>query len=247
MPLHPDTQGLIRKIENLSGKMVHVTEDPELKVMATISTARGAAPAHFLRYRPGTRAVDYLVAYQLQFLVRMFTCPAGERWDLMATAKEKQTGIELMGLTGMPPDFAESMTGRVIVQLRTFAVGARVDDWIRNNLPSLREQQDQAIRTQLAEHEATLTPEIRARFPKPLLDANTAMNAAFAMAWGEVLGEPRFTIPFRALGYGKKAEELLEILKNSPDDPRSDRNLIEQWAHSLGLTGSFHFEPHPPN
>ena len=247
MTLHPDTQELIRKIEELSGRMVHVTEDPELKVMATVSTARGAAPAFFLRYRPGTRAVDYLVAYQLQFLVRMFTCPAGERWDLMATAEEKQTGIELMGLTAMTPDFAESMTGSVMVQLRTFAVGARVDDWIRKNLPSLREQQEQAIRTQLAEHERALAPEIRSRFPKALLDANTAMNAAFAMAWGGVLGEPRFAIPFKALGYGKKAEELLEILKNTPDDPRSDRILIEQWAQTLGLTGSFHFEPHPPS
>ena len=29
--------------------------------MATIRAARGIAPTHFLRYRPGTRAVDYLL------------------------------------------------------------------------------------------------------------------------------------------------------------------------------------------
>lgn len=58
MPLHPATQQLINKVEDLSGRLVHVTEDPELKVMATISPARDIAPAHFLRYRPGTRAVD---------------------------------------------------------------------------------------------------------------------------------------------------------------------------------------------
>jgi hypothetical protein len=79
MPLHPATQQLIRNVEKLSGRLVHVTEDSELTTMATISPARGIAPAHFLRYRPGTRAVDYLVAYQLGFLVRLFSCPVDER------------------------------------------------------------------------------------------------------------------------------------------------------------------------
>lgn len=58
MPLHPESQQLIKEVENLSGRMVHVTEDPELKVMATISTACGTAPGHFLRYRPGSRAEE---------------------------------------------------------------------------------------------------------------------------------------------------------------------------------------------
>lgn len=58
MPLHPESQQLIRQVEELSGRMVQVTEDSEIKVMATISTARGTAPAHFLRYRPDTRAEE---------------------------------------------------------------------------------------------------------------------------------------------------------------------------------------------
>lgn len=58
MPLHPAAQQMIRKVEALSGRPVHVAEDPDLKVMAVITTARGSASAHFLRYRPGTRAVE---------------------------------------------------------------------------------------------------------------------------------------------------------------------------------------------
>jgi hypothetical protein len=98
MPLHPAVQQLIRKVEDLSGRLVHVTEDPELKVMAVITTSRGSAPAHFLRYRPGTRAVDYLVAYQLGFLVRLFSCPAADRWDVVSSAAEQEAGIRLLGL-----------------------------------------------------------------------------------------------------------------------------------------------------
>lgn len=36
MPLHPAAQEMIRKVEELSGRVVHITEDPELKVMERI-------------------------------------------------------------------------------------------------------------------------------------------------------------------------------------------------------------------
>jgi hypothetical protein len=244
MPLHPESQQMIEEVESLSGRMVHVTEDPELKVMATITTARGAAPAHFLRYRPGTRAVDYLVAYQLGFLVRLFSCPAEERFEVMASPAEQEEGKKALGLVGLSADFARSMVDHIVVQLRTYSVGFRVDQWIRSHCPGLREQQEHAIRSQLAENAQALAPEIREMFPKGLVDANTAMNAAFAMMWGEILGDPRHSIAFNALGYGGKAKELLEVLKETPDDPRSDRTLIAGWAKVLGVGSSFHFQTH---
>ena len=39
MPLHPSAQQMIRKVEELSGRPVHVAEDPELKLMAGIRQA----------------------------------------------------------------------------------------------------------------------------------------------------------------------------------------------------------------
>ncbi len=44
--------------------------------------------------------------------------------------------------------------------------------------------------------------------------------------------------------HSAKANELLEILEQVPDDPRADRELIERWAKCLGLGGSFHFQSH---
>ena len=245
MPLHPATLQMIRKVEELSGRPVHVEEDAELKVMATVSPARGSAPAHFLSYRPGTRAVDYLVACQLGFLVRLYSCPPEERREVAALPDEQQLGIEAMGLTDYPPDFAHLMISSIMQQVRTYPVSTRVDDWIWKHLPELREQQEHSVRSQLAENARALTPETRQKFPKPLVDANTAMNAAYAELWGGVLGDTRFSIPYKALGYGAKAAELLAVLREVPDEPTADRMLIERWADLIGLGGTFHFSPMP--
>jgi hypothetical protein len=76
------------------------------------------------------------------------------------------------------------------------------------------------------------------------VDANTSMNALFATLWGERLHEPRFTIPFVAMGYRGKADELRTILDELPDDAVNDRTMIERWAPVVGLKGSFHFKPY---
>lgn len=39
MPLHPAAQQMIRKVEDLSGRPVHVAEDADLKVLARIRRA----------------------------------------------------------------------------------------------------------------------------------------------------------------------------------------------------------------
>ena len=244
MPLHPETCQIIKEVENLSGRMVYVTEDPELKVMAAITPARGTAPAHILRYRPDTKAVDYLVAYQLGFLVRFFSCSVQERYEVTASAAEQEVGMKALGLDELSSDFARSMVDSIIVQLRSYSVGFRVDQWIKNHCPGLREQQDYSMRSQLAENAKALAPEIRAKFPKKMLDANSVMNAAYAMAWGEIWGDPRHAIAYKALGYANKATELLALLHEIPDTPSADRTLIDAWAHALGLDGSFHFQPH---
>ena len=136
------------------------------------------------------------------------------------------------------------MVGQLVVQVRSCSIGMRVDDWIWEQHPELRGQQEQAIRRQLDENGRALAPEIRKRFPKALVDANSIMNAAFAIHWGGVLQDSRFPIPFKALGYEARALELLRTLDEVPGDSAADRTLIATWAECLGLAGLFHFSPH---
>jgi hypothetical protein len=246
MPFAPEVQQLIRQVEQSSGLPVHVAAEPGMRLRATIVQARGNAAAHLLRYKPGSPNLDYLVANQLGFLSRTLSLPPAERWDIAATAAEKDEGIRAMGLSVFKDDFARSMMDQIITQTRSYPVGLRVDSWMRMALPGLRNQQDAEIRSQLAENERALAPEIRSKFPKGIVDANTSMNAAFATYWAGVLGEPRFTIPYTALGYGGIAGCLLAVLGEVPEDASGDRTLVARWGEILGLTQAFHFDAQNP-
>ena len=241
MPFAPEVQQLIEQVERISERPVHVMEEADLKARATVMPARGGAPAHMIRFRPGSASLDYLVASQLMFLIRTFSCPAADRWEIAATTAEQDAGIEAMGMAEFSDSFARAMIGQIVTQLRTYSIGLRVDGFIWKNLPGLRKQQETEIRSQLAENERALAPEIRGKFPKPLVDTNTTMNALYATFWSGLLEEPRFTIPFVALGYRGKAAELEAVLREIPDEPANDRMMVERWTEIFGLSSAFHF------
>ena len=245
MPIPSVTNHLAAEVERLSGRPVIVQEDRSLPVFANMVTARGSAPAHVVRYRPGPgMPTDYFIAFQLTLVVRLFSCPPDERWQVAADEMELRRARADFGLDGLSPMLAGFLMDSLITQVRTTGVGMRVDRWLRAEFPELQAQQEQAARMQLAENEQSLAPEVRRRFPPPLVDANTGMNAAFARFWSLKLGEKRFEMPYEALGYDQTAQALLGTLKEVSHAPGSDRQLIEAWARIVGLTGYFHFEPH---
>jgi hypothetical protein len=231
-------------VERLSGRMVHIQEDPLLKTLATVTTARGASPGHFVRYQPGNPAVDYLVAHQLGFLIRLFSCPEEARFEVVDSESEKLAALAGLGLNETTRDIAQFLTSSIIIQLRSYSVGMRIDRWIHSKYPGLRASQVLSIKQQLRQNEAALNPDLRRQFPKALVDANTAMNAAFAWFWSMELKDPRLIIPFSVIGADKMGRLLLDVIEKVPDDPRHDCELIKGWADHLGLTGYFHFEPH---
>lgn len=46
------------------------------------------------------------------------------------------------------------------------------------------------------------------------------------------------------LGYDSIADELIEAVDHSRDEPEQDRDLICRWADITKLSGLFHFKLH---
>src|SRR5437867_2366809 len=95
MNLRAATREVIKRVEDTTGRPVLVGADATLKVLATVSMARGQAPAHFVTYNPtGNAAPDYLICYQCGFVLRLFANPPSQRFDFTGSPSARAKVLE---------------------------------------------------------------------------------------------------------------------------------------------------------
>jgi len=249
MSLLPSTQSIVERLEALSQRPVHITEDASISNLADIKISRGDMPFHLLRYKPtGSTPPDYLIAYQCGLALRVFETPPDKRFDLGSSEAGRKKLGDLL-LDPKIPAVVRSMTDRLlhglITQLRSYPVGLRVDAWLHESYPDLRELQTRGIRAQLDENILALKAGTSGYYPVKLSRSNLGMNAAFALHWSRLWNEPPLTLPYKAAGLLERGESLIKIFHKIPSDPANDRQLIDEWAFDLGIKGWYELVPHP--
>jgi hypothetical protein len=84
----------------------------------------------------------------------------------------------------------------LILQLRSMGPGLLVDRWIRQHCPDLHEAQEQAVTSEITNNLVALQPSTRANYPATIYEASIAMNAAYAVFGGDLLGKPYLAVPY---------------------------------------------------
>lgn len=246
MPLLAATESILKRTEEITGRPVYVREDASLPTLATMQTARGAAPMHIVRYRPASDSVpDYFICWQCGFLIRLFSNPPSERFEFAGASDAGQRIKALYAHVGASePDeaIAEFLAANILTQLRSYPVGLRIDDWLITEFPELRRAQVHGAHVQLQDNLAVLNSPIRATIPELIVAANTAMNAAFAAYWARSLADESLTVPYKAIGALKVGSRLMEIFYYCDTSPTADRTLVDLWAHELELAGWYEWK-----
>jgi hypothetical protein len=255
MSLQQTTLDVLRSVEEATGRPVVVQTDTSLgTLLAKVKMARGSVPAHFVTYNPTTGAADYAICLECGYLLRMFKVPESERFSLGADSQGRQEAEVLVAghlkKKGMAPPkeillgMVERFVTGLVQQLRSMPIGLRVDAWIRQCYPDLEQQQKKGVVRQLNDNAASLKPEVRQFAPAKIIDANISMNAAFALFWSRTWADPLLAVPYKSSGHLAAGEKLLRMLNELPDDPASDRMLIEAWGSQVGLTGWYKIMPY---
>jgi hypothetical protein len=249
--LRPETLGLLQRIETLSGRPVEFKPDATLTLRATLQLARAGASAHVLRYRPVNEPLDYWVAYQSGYLLRLLELPPAERLDFAgtgtATARVEELLTAGMKLTeaelSAAPRFAEAAAHWAMMNLRSFAIGMRIDQWLADKHPDLHLLQRQGMDALQQENLQLLSQRVgKLAIPVPLLGP----VAAYALFAERLLGKTTYAIPYRAAGALDLGVELLAIIDKLPADAAHDRALVDAWAAAIGMTGWYTWIPYKP-
>jgi hypothetical protein len=244
LALRQTTRSLITLVEAQTGKQVVVQDEPSLQTHATVRIARGDAPAHVIRYKPiPGEEPDYLICFQCGFVLRKFDLPPNERFDfgsnsvgtsivarLIKNAMGKKSQLDPERLTAA----AQQILDGLLIHLLSTPVGLRICRWLREDYPDLIPLQERQVMRELTTNEATNTPDVKRRIPRKVFDATQAINAAHAIAWADILGQPQLTRPFT--DHLRDGQALVDLLEDLPAQPRYDRELIDAWGEHLKLT-----------
>ncbi len=249
--LRPETLGLLQRIEALSGRPVEFKPDGALTLRATLQLARNGAASHVLRYRPTNEPLDYWVAYQAGYLLRLLELPPAERFDFAGTGTAPGQVEELLA-TGQPQaddarstltQFAEMTAHWAMLNLRSYAIGMRIDQWLADEHPELRALQAAGMDSLQQENVQLLSKRMgKMSIPVPLLGP----VAAYALFADRLLGKTAYAIPYRAAGVLDLGTELLAVLDKVPPVAVHDRELVDAWAAAIGMTGWYAWIPYKP-
>ena len=249
--LRPETMGILQRVEALSGRPVDFRPDSSLSLKASLRMARNGAPAHVLQYRPSNDPIDYWVAYQAGFALRLFELPPAERFDFAGTGQGTEQ-VEALLKTGQPltaidtadvPKFAQLTLHWALMNLRSFAIGMRIDQWIADEYPALKDTQAAGVDSLQQENLQLLSKRVgNLSVPVPLL----APVAAYALFADRLLGKGVYAIPYRAAGVLEPGKELLCISDSIGSEPNHDRALVDAWAASIGMSGWYAWTPYKP-
>jgi hypothetical protein len=238
----PSANQALAALEEATGKPVMIVDAPELNVLATIRRAGPQDSTHVLRIKGGNnRVADYLVVFQCRMALREGQEPRAVLRDNPAVREQVISECEELH-SQLPLAKARELGAFIydglILQLRSMGPGLLVDRWIRQHCPDLQEAQEQAIEPEITNNLGALKPSTRANYPGTIYEASIAMNAAYALFGGDLLGKPYLAVPYLSQGYGEKARRLIVLAlgDGDPANEPADRQIIDSWAQELGIS-----------
>lgn len=247
-----DVKDVLALVEKTTGKPVETLPDPTMQTYASIKTARGPMHAHVLTYNPERPGVGYHIAYQCGFVLRLYDNPAEERYEFGGSraGREAVRGLVATGVAKrmrLPEAAAEQLTDQfldgLLTQLRSLPIGMRIDRWLMDAYPALRDAQEDSIDRQQQENVQGLSPQIKQMAPPVIYSGNASMNAAYALFCERLLSASQYFIPYRSAGFKKPARALLAVWDEFPTDARHDRELVDAWGEELGVSDWYQWVP----
>ncbi len=249
--LRAATKGILKSVEEQTGKSIQFMRDDTLSLLATLKIARNGEDFHVLRYRPTNEALDYMVAFQAGFVLRLFENEPRQRFDFAPSPTAGQY-VEPLLAAGQAlgpadkralPEFAKFVAQWALINLRSLPIGMRIDRWIANEYPELRELQITSIGLQQQQNVDLLSYKLgKLAIPTPLMGT----IAAYASFADRMTDGGTFAIPYEAAGVLGQGQELMRLWDEFPDDPQHDCELVDSWAAKIGMSNWYTWIPYRP-
>lgn len=245
-----DTKDVLERAERVTGlkiKLLPNEVDYDSSAGLTAYLRQPGNEAVTISYNPGAGSVNHAIAHSAVRIMRYRAAPPSERYLLSSGGENRAFAYAQMEqeLDRLPVDVkAVSKIGfsmfynGLMTQLASQPGDPWIDRFLYGEYPGLRDEIRLGMNEIFGKAHQCIGSYAALLSPKTIFKASNAMNAAYAGACSELLGQERFLAPYR----GSEFEELGRQLRryNVIDrGQRGDRETADRWAQLLSLGGWF--------
>ena len=247
MEVLEETKEIMRRVLDETGRPIFAEPDESL---TTDGTWTYKGDHHLVRYHPRwSEHLNHTIAHEAGHIFRLwpedkerFYLPASTRTTRSRASQDLRHDYMELARRGLPIEAIRATADFVyrgaVQQVTNVAIDIRIEGWIRQEYPGLREVQRSALEQDVRERYAALHPIIRETNPLRIYRANQVLNAAWTESVRLLLDEPELVRPYRGTRYRTLAKRLLRHLRDQPDRGASgDRDEVDHWAGELGMSG----------
>lgn len=213
---------------------------------ASVQFAGGDRSFHRIRYDPHyVEHLDHLVAHECGHILRWSTAPATERVLPVMTQKNRRKAraalaghVPRLQRVRIPKEAAHGLVDfwvrGMVSQVTNIPIDIRIERWLHDAYPGLRAAQRRRLQVQLAEYRLALAPQIKALSPWKVFRTANAINYAYAVEVGALIGQPEAAEAYTDQGIRGLGERLRnELGKGYVGDHRGDRAVADRWAQIM--------------
>jgi len=260
LELIPETKEILEKVESLTEKRFKFIPNNKITSHAKLKMARNDMENHIVYYKEGaSQSINHIIAHECGHIIRIFKSDPSERLIPFISSKSSETAINeiandidsISKVMSKPKveHLIEMLFKGVIMQLTNQPVDLKIEEWIYNEYPGLREFQEISFQSQLQEALGGLIEDVRKITPSKIYEASHSMNYAYFNALSK---KTKFYLDsaYDNFEFEDKGRLLIEIMDKYKNNFDGDLKRINDWANILNLSSWYEwkrFEDVPSN
>jgi len=260
LELISETKEILEKVEGLTEKKFKFIPNNEITSHAKLKMARNDMENHIVYYKEGaSQSINHIIAHECGHIIRIFKSDPSERLIPFISSKSSEAAITEMAndidsiSKVMPKSKVEKLIEMLfkglVMQLTNQPVDLKIEEWIYNEYPGLREFQKISFQSQLQEALGGLNKDVKAITPSKIYEASHSMNYAY---FNVLAKKTKFDLDstYDNFEFENKGRLLIEIMGKYENNFDGDLKRINDWANILNLSSWYEwkrFEDVPSN
>ena len=214
--------------------------------------ARNDMENHIVYYKEGaSQRINHIIAHECGHIIRIYGAAPSERLIPYFSSKNYDYALEecrndIDNISKIVPEsklnqLIEMLFKGLVMQLTNQPVDLKIEEWIYNDYPELREFQRISFKSQLHEAIGGMNEKIRSITPSKVFEASHAMNYAYFNVLA-VKAEFELDSAYGDSEFEKKGKPLIEIMEKYENTFDGDLKRINGWAKVLNLSSWYEWK-----